>query len=413
VKLVVVTPHFAPDLAPTGAVITRIVEELGKRGHEIEVLTSLPWYRLHRVEPGFDGRLVRWEDAPWGRITRVHPFPTEDKRALVRRAAAFAGFSLVTAALGARGPDVDAVVAVSPPLSLALTGWAVARARRAAFVFNVHDIYPDVAIELGVLSRSATIAAARRLERACYAGADAVTVLSEDQRANVASKTPDATKVWLIPNFVDTEWIAPLERDNPYRAQFGLRDRFVVMYAGNVGLSQSLELVLRAARALANDHRIVFVINGQGAARGDLERDARDLPNVVFVDMQPVERLPEVLAAADVHVVPLRRGLARASMPSKTYSILAAGRPIVASVDEGSELAALLERTGAGLAVPPEDPASFTDAIRRLAESPEDARAMGRRGRAFVESWVSPGAVAETYERLFEKLSARRGSAPR
>ena len=135
---------------------------------------------------------------------------------------------------------------------------------------------------------------------------------------------------------------------------------------------------------------------------------AADLDNVVFVDFQPAERLPEVLAAADIHVVPLRRGLARSSVPSKTYSILAAGRPVVASVDVGTEVARVVEEAGAGLAVPPDDADAFTKALVTLLDDPDGARAMGRAGRAFVEAWASPAAVAERYESLFDELRSRR-----
>jgi colanic acid biosynthesis glycosyl transferase WcaI len=408
VRLVVVCPHFAPDIAPTGAVMTRIVEELGRRGHTMEVITSLPWYREHRVEPAFAGRLVRWEDTPWGRVTRIHPFPATDKRDIARRALAFAGFSGVAATLGARGERADGVLAMSPPLSLGLTGWAVASARHAPLVFNVQDVFPDVAIALGVLRNRALITASRRVERLCYERADAVTVLSEDLRDNVAARVQDPSRVRVIPNFVDTATITPRPRANAYRAEHGLDGRFVVMYAGNVGLTQSLDLVLEAAHELAHEDDVVFVINGGGAARADLERRARGLGNVRFVDMQPEERLPEVLAAADVHVVPLKAGLARASVPSKTYSILAAARPVVASVDEGSEVARLVERSGAGIAVPPADGEAFTEALRRLIEGRGEGEAMGRAGRAFVEGRASPAAVARAYESLFEELVGRR-----
>jgi colanic acid biosynthesis glycosyl transferase WcaI len=129
---------------------------------------------------------------------------------------------------------------------------------------------------------------------------------------------------------------------------------------------------------------------------------------VRFVDMQPKERLPEVLAAGDIHVVPLKRGLAWSSVPSKLYSILAAGRPVVASVDAGTEVARTIDQAGAGLSVPPEDAEAFTKAIRRLLDDPDEARAMGERGRAFVEGWASPAAVAEAYERLFLEVIGRR-----
>lgn len=407
-NLAFLVPHFAPDTAPTGAVATRIVEELGARGHRIDVVTALPWYREHKIEPGYEGRFVRHEDTPWGRITRVHPFPAGDKRAILRRAAAFGGFSLLSAGVASRGPRLDGVLALSPPLTLGVSGWAVARRRNAPFVFNIQDVFPDVAIELGVVTNPRLVAASRSLERWCYARADAVTVLSEDLRDNVARKTGDPSKVKVIPNFVDTRAIVPAPRENAYRREFGLGDKAVVMYAGNVGLSQSLDLVVAAAAALEHERDLVFVVNGSGAGRPALEEAARGLRNVVFVDPQPAERLPEVLAAADVHLVPLKRGLASSSVPSKTYSILAAGRPLIASVDVGSEVARVVERSGAGLAVRPEDPEAFTKAVRQLTENPADAAAMGAAGRRWIESWASPAKIAQAYEELFESLASRR-----
>ncbi|CAN5712899.1 glycosyltransferase family 4 protein [soil metagenome] len=418
VNLTVICPHFAPDSAPTGEVMTSIAHELVDRGHRLHLVTALPWYQHHRVEPGWQGRLVRHQDMPWGRITRVHPFPT-DKTNIPARALAFGGFTLLAGAAGlmTRTPP-DAVLAMSPPLTLGLAGWAVARLRRVPFVFNIQDVFPDVAVELGVLQGRRVIAAASWLERFTYLRADAVTVLSDDLRDNVEAKivgraptgaaAGDEVRVRVIPNFIDTDWITPGPPDNAYRREHDLVGRTVVMYAGNVGLSQSLELVLAAAAALAGDPRVVFVINGGGSARPELERRARGLDNLRFVDMQPTERLPEVLAAGDVHVVPLKRGLARSSVPSKLYSILAAGRPLVASVDPGTEVARTVTEAGAGLAVPPDDPEAFTKAVLQLVDVPDEAVAMGAAGRRFVERWASPAAVAGAYEDLFAELVDRR-----
>lgn len=403
-RITAVVPHFEPDVAPTGAVAARLVHELAARDHSIDVITSLPWYREHHIEPGFDGRLVRYEDTPWGRITRVHPFPAPDKTNLVRRAASYFGFSSLTAAVGARGRGADVVLAMSPPLTLGITGWLLAKRHRAPLVFNVQDVFPDVAIELGFFTNSRVIAATQRLERWCYEHADAVTVLSDDLAQNVMAKTGHPERVRVIPNFVDTSSIAPAEKENSYRREFGLSGKTVVMYAGNVGLSQSLGTVLEAAAALAVEEDVVFVVNGQGARRGEIERSARGLPNVVLVDMQPAGRLSEVLAAADVHLVPLKRGLASSSVPSKMYSILAAGRPLVASVDPGSEVERVLERSGAGVAVPPEDAEALTKALKALLDAPAERERMGAAGRAFVEGWASPADIAESYEELFEEL---------
>lgn len=409
-RILVLCPHFPPDTAPTGVVMNGIVEGLASLGHHLHVVTSLPWYEHHHVAADWQGTFVDHAHVPWGTVSRVHPFPG-DKTDVVSRAIGFAGFTALsglTAALSASRPDV--VLAMSPPITLGITGAAIARARRLPFVFNVQDIFPDVAIDLGMLTDPRLVAVARRMERAIYSAADAVTVLSADLRDNVAAKLngdPDG-KVRVIPNFVDTQRVVPDDRHNAYRELLGLGDRRVVLYAGNVGHSQSLDLVIDAARAFAADPSVVFVINGQGSARSGLERDASDLSNVIFVDYQPADRLGEVLAAGDVHVIPLRRGLASASVPSKTYSILAAGRPFLASVDPGTEIARVAESSGAGLAVPPDDPGAFTGALRSLLDDPTESAAMGLRGRRWVEGWASPGAVASMYADLFAELSSRR-----
>ncbi len=411
-NILIICPHFAPDVAPTGEVITSIATELASRGHQLHIVTSLPWYEHHQIEEGWSGRIVREQRTDWGHITRVHPFPT-DKRNIPARALAFGGFTVLTSVVGvASRPKPDVVLAMSPPLTLGLAGWSAARARRVPFVFNIQDVFPDVAVELGVINSPTIIRVASWLERFTYLRSDAVTVLSDDLRDNVRAKVgaARADRVRVIPNFVDTDRIRPADRDNSYRREFGLTGKTVVMYAGNVGFSQSLDLVVDAAAALAHEPDLVFVINGGGSARPDLERRAAGSPNVRFVDMQPKDRLPEVLAAADIHVVPLRRGLARSSVPSKMYSILAAGRPIVASVDPGTEVATVVERAGAGVAVAPDDPEAFTKAVARLVTDPDESRRMGAAGRAFVERWASPAAIAAQYEALFEEL---RRSRPR
>ena len=419
-NLVVLCPHFEPDVAPTGAVMTRIAHELIGRGHRLHVVTALPWYQSHAIEPGWEGRLVRTEDTGWGRISRVNPFPT-DKRNIPARAVAFGGFTALATAVGV-GSSIrpDGVLAMSPPLTLGPAGAVVGRLRRVPLVFNIQDVFPDVAVELGLLTGARAIATARWLERTSYRASDAVTVLSEDLAGNVRSKitqglqpvraATQAAKVRVIPNFVDTAHIVPSDRENRYRRQHGLSGRQVVMYAGNVGLSQSLDLVVGAARALLETRPdVIFVINGGGAARPDLEAAAAGLDNLRFVDMAPIEELPEVLAAADIHLVPLRTGLARSSVPSKMYSILAAGRPILASVDEGTEVARTGLRAGAGLAVPPDDQAAFTAALARLLDDAVGRSRRGAAARAFVVDWASPAAVAAAYEELFAELIDRRG----
>lgn len=393
--------------------MTEIAHRLIDAGHELDIITALPWYTEHAVEKGWGGRPIRRETMPGGTITRVHPFPT-DKRNIPARALAFAGFTAlatVAAVLRRRRPDV--VLAMSPPLTLGIAGWVSARLRRAPFVFNVQDIFPDVAVEVGAISGKRVVKLLHLLERFIYRRADAVTVLSDDLRENVSDKIGVSkrngrrgrTKVRVIPNFVDTERIQPGPRINPYRRDHDLGERTVVMYAGNLGFSQPLDLMIDAAEALHDRDDVAFVINGGGSERSRLEGLAEHLTNLHFVDFQPPERLPEVLAAGDVHVIALRRGLARSSVPSKLYSILASGRPVLASIDGGTEVETVITQNSCGVSVEPEDSAAFVAAVIELVDDPDAREAMGERGRSFVQTWVSPVGVAAAYLELFDELA--------
>lgn len=410
-RLVVIGPHFDPDTAPTGKVLSRVVDELGRRGHEIHVVAALPWYRAHAIEPGWGGRWSRSDTAGFGTVRRVHPFPGSDRRNLARRATGFAAFSVLAgwAALGAGGwfRRVDGIIAMSPPLTMGLTGRVAAWAHRAPLVFNIQDVFPDAAIETGAITDRRVIAAARALERWSYRWADAVTVLSDDLRANVAGKLPAgrSASVHTIPNFVDTDRIRPGDRMTSYRTELGVGAEPVVLYAGNIGFSQSLELLIEAAHRLPE---ATFLINGDGSARAELQRQAEGLANVRFGGFVPDERLSELLATGDVHVVALRRNLGRVSVPSKTYSILAAGRPVVAAIDPGTEVPRMLASSGAGVAVEPDDVEGFVAAVTALVAEPARAREMGRAGRAWVAGAASPAAIAARYEALVRSLGRRR-----
>ncbi|MEZ5411884.1 MAG: glycosyltransferase family 4 protein [Acidimicrobiales bacterium] len=413
-KLLILCPHFEPDLhAATGEVMTRLVEGLAKRGHQISVVTALPWYKEHDVEPEWRGRPWRSERVAWGRIVRVWPFPT-DKSNVAARAVGFLGFTGLAAGAALTLGRHDAVLAMSPPIFLGDAAWAVARRWRIPMVFNVQDIFPDVAVDLGALTNPRVIALARRHERSLYRRADAVTVLSDDQADNVRAKMAPAIqgRVSIIHNFVDLDRVPVVERDNGYRRRHGLGGTTVVMYAGNVGLSQPFDMIRAAAERFASRPDVHFVINGEGAARSEVDAWAAGRSNVTVADFVPRDQVGELLGAADLQLILLKRGLARSSTPSKLYGALASGRPILASIDEGSEVAKVVEQAGAGLAVGPEDTPAFLDALERLLADPVEMEAMGRRGRAHVERWMSPEVQAERYEELFTTLLALRGRQP-
>ena len=405
--IVILVPHFAPDTAPTGEVITRIVDEFIVAGRRIHIVTSLPWYRTHAIEEGWTGRLVRRERTAWGSIIRVHPFPGKSKSNLFRRAVGFAGFSAIagvcTLFAGGIHRRPAAIISMSPPLTLGLTGWLAARLRFTTAIFNIQDVFPDAAIETGAITNKRIISAARWLERVSYHRSDAVVVLSDDLRENVVAKVSSRhiDKITVIPNFVDADRIVPMDRMTTYRRELNIGDEIVVMYAGNVGYSQSLTMLLHAAKKMPN---ITFVINGDGAARAELETQAAGLPNIRFAGYQPRDRVGEVLASGDIHVVPLRTGLGAVSVPSKTYSILAAARPVVAAIDPGTEVTRILEHSGAGVSVAPDNEDVFTAALQSMVANIDEASEQGRKGRQWVETHVSPAAVAQSYLSLIADI---------
>ena len=391
-------------MAPTGVVMSRIVHELANRGHELHVVTSLPWYRKHQVEQGWSGALWRVEKTNWGSITRVQPFAGKTKSNLLRRAVGFILFSYLVGLralfAGKVWRRVDGVLAMSPPLTLGLIGWHTKLFRGGKLVFNIQDIFPDAAIKTGAITNKKIISFASWLERTSYKCSDSVVLLSDDLANNVQSKLEQKfhKRVKVIPNFVDTQAITPMSRMTKYRTELGIDDALVVMYAGNVGFSQSLEMLVSAARELPH---LIFVINGEGAARESLKKSANGLSNVRFGDYQDVSRLSEVLATGDIHVVPLKRGLGSVSVPSKTYAILASGRPVLAAVDLDTEVPRILAAADAGVCVEPENSAAFISALRAMTLDPKTLSEMGERGRKWVENHASPASVAQRYEALY------------
>ena len=228
VKIQVICPHFEPDSAPTGEFMSAIVNNLGEMGHELHVVTAPPWYRHHAVEEGWEKKLTQTEKRPWGEITRVYPFPT-DKTNIAARAAAFMGFSAI--GLGSAVTDrfsPDIVFAMSPPLSLGVSGWLAAKRRGVPFVFNIQDVFPDVAIETGTITSERVIEAAKKMEKLVYDKADVVTVLSEEMQRNVERKSASRTEI--IPNFVDISTFEPGPKENSYRKEFGLEGKRCLLY---------------------------------------------------------------------------------------------------------------------------------------------------------------------------------------
>ena len=407
-RILVITPHFEPDTAPTGIIVTSLVEQWAKQGHQIEVVASLPWYEKHEVETHWKGKLFRREEKESVTVTRLHPFP-QDKNKLFRRLLSFLAFSFLAAiaSLLKKGP-FDAVIALSPPLTLGNVGKVAALRHRCKLILNLQDIFPDVAVALGKIKSRSSIKLLEKYEKFTYGGSDAITVLSKDLEENVNKKIGRIKippKIEVIPNFLISSSIKPQDRLTSYRKEHQLGEKLVVMYAGNLGNSQSFELIIEAARKHDERDDIVYVINGGGVMSDRLKQQANELKNLVVVDYQPIERLSEVLATADLHLVPLRTGLGGMSVPSKIYSVFASGRPVIASVDSGTEIERIVAESEGGIAVPPDDFDSFIFALEGLIEDSELLEEMGNKARVWLENCYSSKTIADSYLDLIRRLN--------
>ncbi len=286
--------------------------------------------------------------------------------------------------LGAR-PDVF-VVETDPP-ALGALGAFLKWWYRCPFVFYLQDLFPEVGLVLGRLRPGLLTRLLHWLTQVGLEHADRVVVLGEDMRRRVIERGIDPSKVVVIPNWADVRALTETASALALRQQWQVGNRYVVMYSGNVGLSQSLDKVLTAAAAF-RDEPVLFLLVGEGAAKPQLQALAaqQGLDNVRFLPYQPKELLGSSLASADVHLVPLQRGLAGFMVPSKLYGILAAGRPYIAAVDADGETALVTKRGQCGLRVDPDAPTQMVEAIRWCLRNRDEAEAMGRRGRELARA---------------------------
>ncbi|HEY2991255.1 MAG TPA: glycosyltransferase family 4 protein [Methylomirabilota bacterium] len=381
-RIAVVTLLYGPDGGPSAPLYRELCESLAARGHDVTVLAAVPHYPTGRVAGAWRSAARRAELVGGVRVIRL-PVPSVDRARLPFRLLQFLVFQLRAAWAALRlSPDVALVG--NPALEVFLPFVALASVKRVPTVFSVHDVYPDVGVALGVFRSRAVVAVVEWLERYCVSRAVALRILAPSFAG--PARRLRARAVRLIYDWVPAERFEARPRCNDFALHHKLVDRFVVLYAGNLGFSQGLEHVVAAAARMRDDAEVAFVFVGDGAMREPLEQavQAAGLTNVVFLPFQPADRVPDVLATADVCLVPLRRGLGRGSLPSKTLSIFAAGRPVLAAVDGDSDLADLVRRSGAGICVAPEDPEALAAAIVTLKRDEASRARMASAGRRFA-----------------------------
>jgi glycosyltransferase involved in cell wall biosynthesis len=374
---------------------------LAEAGHEVAVVTSYVQHKERTVPERYRGRRVVHEREDGLDVWRTYSTPAYG-RDLRSRVASYATFALWSAVAGARAPRPDVVVASSPSLPSAAAAAALAAARGARFLLEVRDLWPDSAIAMGLVRDRRTIAVARALEGYCYRRADRIVALTEGIADGMVALGVNPAKITLVTNGID------LEIGGGDRAETGLPDdAFVAMYVGAHGTYSSLETVLDAAAALADDPGIRLVLVGSGDQKARLVEDAgrRGLANVTFVDAVPKRQVPGWLARADLCLLPYQdRELFAGALPNKAFDYMGAGRPILAAAPPG-ELTRLVERAGCGVSVPPEDGRALAGAVRRLAADRDAARAMGACGREYALAHYDRRTLAARFVATVESLA--------
>lgn len=403
-RILLLTQYFAPEVTAASVRLLPLAAGLAARGHQVEVVCEVPNHPEGVVREGYrrrpfvrrrlQGFSVRYV---W---VRASPVKTQRSRMLFYGSYALSG---ALAGIAARRPDV--VLASSPPLPGAAAAMAVARLRRVPWVMDVRDPWPEAPVALGELSDKRAIAALERLERRLYASAAAVVTVTEPFRDGIVAKLAAPEKVTVIPNGTTDAWLEAGESEEDRRDLGMPEDRFVLTYAGNVGLAQGLDAAIDAAALLDDGFQLQIV--GSGPRLESVRERASRLPpgRVVFRGLVPPEAAARYLRASDASLVPLGGIPERQrSVPAKLFDCSAIGRPVIVSA--GGEATRLVGAADAALCIPPDDPTELAAAVRRLQGDGALRLRLAENGRAFARQHRREDGI-DRFERLL--VSTARG----
>jgi colanic acid biosynthesis glycosyl transferase WcaI len=407
VRIKIVTISYYPDLIGIAPLADDLSHGLLERGHQVSVIAGLPHYPSWEVPKEYKRHPFRREVRHGGVIV-WRSYLHASKRATVLARSVFYGTFTASAAFNLmRSGPADVVLVISPPPTLNLASSLFRRLRGAAVVLNVQDIVPDAPIAFGMMTNPLQIRLFRWLERYAYSSSDRIIVVADSFVANLRAKGVPAEKLCVIHNWVDTDEIRPLNRMNPFRTDNGIaEEKFVVMYAGNIGLSQGLEIVLDAADRLRSDNDVAFVLVGGGSSLDALKNKAKAmrLLNVLFVPTQP--EMKWVQAAADVSLVMQRSNVLDVNLPSKIPAIMASGRPMVAGLNPSGDAAGIVRDAECGILIQPGEGVQLADAISRLRESPDLRQRLALNARNYAVTNFSRSSALDSYERALAKAIA-------
>lgn len=395
--------NYSPELTGIGKYTGEMASWFAAQGHDVRVVTAPPYYPQWQITPGYANR---WQvEQTAGVVVYRCPLWVPSKVSGLKRIIHLASFAVTSLPIMLWQifwkPDV--VWVVEPPLFCAPQALLVAKLSGAKACLHIQDYEVDAAFDLGLLKGQAVRNAVTLGERCLLRLFDKVTTISQRMIDRALSKGLDADKVALFPNWVDLSHFAYAADDHnsAYRAELGIpADAIVALYSGNMGNKQGLDILAQAASLCGS--AVFFVFCGNGTGRADLVDLCKDLPNVLFLDLQPVARLGEFLAIADIHLLPQRADAADLVMPSKLTGMFASGRPVIAMANAGTELSDVVSRRG--LLIEPENAGALVKAINTLADDKALRVKLGAPGRLYAETHLGIDAVLSRFEKILFKI---------
>jgi glycosyltransferase involved in cell wall biosynthesis len=403
VHILLIHQAFAALDEPGGTRHHELARYLAGRGHQVTVIASPVSYLTGNFGVRGSSAAPNTKISDHITILRAYTYPALH-RSFAHRAISFFSFMASSFWAGLKVRSVDLVWGTSPPIFQGATAWALARLKRAPFLFEVRDLWPAFAIQVGVLRNPLLVRLMLWLERFLYRRADRLVVNSPGFIDHV--KQRGARQVDLIPNGADPRMFDPASDGAAFRAAHGLEGKFVVLYAGAHGMSNDLGVVLDAADRLRQRAEIAIVLLGDGKDKPALQSRAAELKlaNVHFLASIPKLEMPAALAAADACLAILKPiPLYATVFPNKVFDYMAAGRAVILAID--GVMREVIESAGAGIFVPPGDPSALAQAIGSLADDPARARAMGRQGRQQVQARFDRAALAAQLEQLMQEMA--------
>ena len=398
--------NYLPELTGIGKYTGEMAEWLAANGHEVRVVTAPPYYPAWRIGQGYAaGRYAR-ELLNGVSVLRcplwVPSKVTGAKRILHLASFALSSFPVLIRESLRWRPDV--IVALEPSFMCTPAALLAGRLSGAPCWLHVQDLEVDAAFALGILpSASLVTGFVLKCESLLLRACQRVSTISDNMSARIAEKGVASDKLVLFPNWVDTNDISPLPDVRAVRRDLGIDERAVVaMYSGSMGTKQGLEVLLDAACTLQLDKRLLFVLCGDGPAREHLVRRSAGMSNVLWLPLQPRERLNQLLNCADIHLLPQLPGASDLVMPSKLTGMLASGRPVLAMAPPDSQLGSVLRDTG--ILVPPGDAASLSSALIHLAENPDLMRRLGDSSRRYAVNNLDKNAVLRRFVEDLNRL---------